>query len=172
MFIKSLFKQTTKIQILKLTGGSSSYSSNNWASISNFAKYNNCTNRRTGTSLFVGICNVFGCSLCSRKRSSGKINAIHWPNSYLRFSHRGWTCLTSDVLQALQVNHAQAAAQAAVALQRQQSAAAAMQIAAVAVGQPPPAAHGGSQPSSGSSGSSSSFRAGSIMTGSTCLLQI
>jgi len=67
--------------------------------------------------------------------------------------------------QALQVNHAQAAAQAAVALQRQQSAAAAMQIAAVAVGQPPPAAHGGSQPSSGSSGSSSSFRAGSIMTG-------
>ena len=79
------------------------------------------------------------------------------------------------VLQALQVNHAQAAAQAAVALQaqqRQQSAAAAMQIAAVAVGQPPPAAHGGSQPSSGSSGSSSSFRAGSIMTGSTCLLHI
>merc|ERR1712141_822078 len=48
--------------------------------------------------------------------------------------------------QALQVNHAQAAAQ-------------------VAVGQPPPAAHGGSQPPSGSSGSSSSFRAGSIMTG-------
>ena len=79
------------------------------------------------------------------------------------------------VLQALQVNHAQAAAQAAVALQaqqRQQSAAAAMQIAAVAVGQPPPAAHGGSQPSSGSSGSSSSFRAGSIMTGSTCFLDI
>jgi len=68
------------------------------------------------------------------------------------------------------VNHAQVAAQAAVALQAQQrqqsAAAAAMQIAAAAVGQPPPAAHGGSQSSSSaSSGAASSFRAGSIMTG-------
>lgn len=61
------------------------------------------------------------------------------------------------------VNHAQAAAQAAVALQAQQRQ---LQIAAAAVGQPPPAAHGGSQSSSStSSGAASSFRAGSIMTG-------